>query len=127
MPLRRAAGTLAGALLLALSAPAVAGSLATGIVFVGDDPNIACRLINVGPKPVTIQTVRILGTTPGSGTLGADMCSDTTLAPDSACVFNGNTATGHVGAAAEIKGRGKTLRGVCFLTGSSTQLYLEMR
>lgn len=123
MRLRR----LAGALVLALSAPAGAGTLATGIVFVGDDPNIACRLINVGPKPVAIQTVRVLGTDPGAGTVGPDTCSGTALAPDAACVFSGSTTTGHVGGAAEIKGKGKTLRGVCSLSGSSAQLYLEMR
>jgi len=123
MRLRR----LAGALVLALSTPAGAGTLATGIVFVGDDPNISCRLINLGPKPVTIRAARVLGNSPGAGTVGVDICSNATLPAEHSCSFAGTTDSAHIAGAADVKGSGKTLRGVCLLSGSSTQLYLEMR
>jgi hypothetical protein len=121
---RRVVGGLAGGLVLALAAAAGAGTIGTALAFVGAPSEITCNVVNLGPKPVTIRGVRFLGD-PGVATLQGDTCSGS-LAPGGSCGFGYVADTGALGGAADVKGSGKTLRGLCFLEGNEN-LYLEMR
>ena len=43
-------------------------------------------------------------------------------------MFSGSAESGHIGGAVEVKGNGKTLRGVCVLGSDDPELvYLERR
>jgi hypothetical protein len=126
--MRRIRGALAGLGLLAGPLAAGAATLGTAVTFENGDVFMTCRLTNLGRKPVTIQQVAILGNDPGAGELGLDSCTSAPLAPDATCSFSGTTPSGHIGARAELKGSGKTLRGLCIVTGSDdSPQYLELR
>jgi len=126
--MRRAGVVLAGLCLLAGPLAAGAATFGTPVTFENGDVIMTCRLTNLGGKPVTIQQVTILANDPGAGELGLDSCSTNPLVPEGTCVFSGTTPSGHIGARVEVKGSGKTLRGICVVTGSDdSPQYLELR
>lgn len=122
----RLGGLPAGAWLCA--APAAAGTLGTAVTFEQGDVTISCRVVNLGRKPVAIREVVILANDPGAGIPGFETCTNAPLPPDGVCVISGATPSGHIGARIEVQGSGKTLRGVCSVSGSDdTPQPLEMR
>jgi hypothetical protein len=126
--MRRALGVLAGLWLLAGPLAAGAATFGTPVTFENGPVIMSCRLANLGGKPVTIQQVAILANDPGAGELGLDTCSANPLVPEGTCVFSGTTPSGHIGARVEVKGSGKTLRGICVVTGTDgSPQYLELR
>jgi hypothetical protein len=123
----RTRAAFAAGFLLAAS-PAHAATLGTALLFQSGEVGISCRAINLGTRPVVIRRARILGNSPGAGVLGVDVCTGVSLGPEFSCSFAGTSPSGHIGAALEVKGSGKSLRVICSVSvdGTITER-LEMR